>query len=421
MTEATHEIVVVGGNLAGVQISHYLLRKTIPALQATDKHQTTAYHLTLISPNTHLFYKIAAPRALINPTLIPTEKIFKPLTPAFQQYGESFEYLQGEAVDLDITHREVVARMYTARGGERRVKYDSLVIATGASTTSPLWSFHGGHGESVNAFRTLYRQLPEAESIVIAGGGPVGVETAGEIASAYPDAKVTLVGGEAGYLLPREKVAMGLKAEDMLEDLGVDVKLGVKLSDANASSITRPIPLSDGTFLSPSVFINATGPRIYNTSWLPPAWLDDSGQVLVRDAYFRVQTTSTSISAKNVYVIGDAAAGYKRTAMELDAMVPTVASSIAIDIMVERKLASQMRGSSLNGLMGLVKPFKKPYVGEQIDFKPARDTMMVSIGPKGGVGVRLGWGVPSWMVKKEKAERFCLELVDPLVDGTKFD
>ncbi|PVH96752.1 FAD/NAD(P)-binding domain-containing protein [Periconia macrospinosa] len=423
MAKNNHKIVVAGGNMGGVQISHYLLRKTIPSLHTLDPN--TDYHLTLISPNTHFFFKIASPRALINATLIPTDKIFKPLAAAFQQYGARFNHVQGKAVDMDVDTQEVLTSSST--GSYIRIKYDSLVIATGASTTSPLWSMNTTHEHTIAALRTLHSELPQAKTIVIAGGGPVGIETAGEVASAYPDAKVTLIGGKGGLLLPREKARLGMKAEDMLESLGVDVKLGLKLADANASSTTRPIPLSNGTSLSPSVFINATGPRTYNTSWLPPQWLNDDGQVLVSDAYFRVR--STSPSTNNVYVIGDAAAGYRRTAIELDAMVPTASSSIAIDIIAQRGLkVMKARSSSLSSSSSFTKdlvksviPSKKINVGEQIEFKPVKDTIVVSIGPKGGVGMMNGWALPNLMVKKGKAERFLLELVEPLVDGSKFD
>lgn len=435
-----HEIVVVGGNISGVQLAHHLLRKTLPALSnlddaSNDDHSTRiTYHLTLISPNTHLFFKTAAPRALLNPTLIPTDRIFKPLGPAFAQYGARFTHVVGKAVDLDVRNQEVVvdtrpsssfsSRFSSNSGGGiepgRRIRYDSLVIATGASTASALWSVNSTHEDTLAALQTLHAQLPSAESVVVAGGGAVGVETAGEIAAAYPGAKVTLVGGSGGHLLGRERVSLGIKAEDMLERLGVEVRLGVKLADANASSTTRPIPLSDRTWLNPSVFINATGPRTYNTSWLPADWLDDAGQVLVRDGCFRVGTDPHAAESRNVYVIGDAAAGYRRTSLELDAMVPTAASSIAVDIIAERGLSSpaSFRRSLLGSLKGA---FVGPAVGQQVEFKPMRDTIIVPVGPKGGVGQVLGQGVPSVVVKKRKAEKFGVERVEALVWGWKFD
>ncbi len=50
-----------------------------------------------------------------------------------------------------------------------------------------------------------------------------------------------------------------------------------------------------------------------------------------------------------------------------------------------------------------------------------KDTIFVTVGPKGGVGQLFGWGIPSLMVKKGKSEKFLVDLVDPYVTGTKWD
>jgi NADH dehydrogenase FAD-containing subunit len=72
------------------------------------------------------------------------------------------------------------------------IKYDSLVIASGTTSSSPLWTINDSHEVSRTAIRALRKELPNASMILIAGAGSVGVETNGEIASAYPKAKITL-------------------------------------------------------------------------------------------------------------------------------------------------------------------------------------------------------------------------------------
>lgn len=176
---AVHNIVVVGANFAGTGVAHYLLRHTIPALEAQNNHSTT-YKVTLISPSTHFFWKIAAPRALAKPDLIPISKTFLPLDDAFKQYSpEKFALVLGSATALDEQRRAVTVEPL-APASTTSVSYDSLVIATGTTSASALWTLHGSHEASVKEMEELHQLLPKASTILVAGGGPAGVETAGE-------------------------------------------------------------------------------------------------------------------------------------------------------------------------------------------------------------------------------------------------
>lgn len=65
------------------------------------------------------------------------------------------------------------------------VKYDSLIIASGTSFTSPLWSVSAGSERLSAALRDFHEHLPGSSSVLVAGGGPAGVETAGELGETY--------------------------------------------------------------------------------------------------------------------------------------------------------------------------------------------------------------------------------------------
>jgi hypothetical protein len=56
----------------------------------------------------------------------------------------------------------------------------------------------------------------------------------------------------------------------------------------------------------------------------------------------------------------------------------------------------------------------------QKSLKPMKDTFIVPVGPNGGVGQMMGFQMPVFMVKKAKAEKFLVELVEPAVTGTKY-
>lgn len=176
---AVYNIVVVGANFAGAGAAHYLLRHTIPALEAQN-NQSTTYKVTLISPSTHFFYKIAAPRTVVKPAAIPIEKIFLSLKDGFKQYSpEKFTLVLGSATALDEQRRTVTVEPL-APASTTSVSYDSLVIATGTTSTSALWTLHGSHEASIKEFKEVHQLLPKASTVLIAGGGPAGVETAGD-------------------------------------------------------------------------------------------------------------------------------------------------------------------------------------------------------------------------------------------------
>ena len=174
----SHNIIIVGANFGGIGVAHYLLRHTIPLLESQN-HKSTTYKVTLISPSTHFFFKIAAPRIVVDSTLNTESKGFQPIANGFKEYpSDRFALLVGSAVGLDEAQKIVTVEP-PKPSAVTSVAYDTLVIATGTTSTSALWTLHGSHEKTVNAFKDLHQSLPSANSILIAGGGPAGTETAG--------------------------------------------------------------------------------------------------------------------------------------------------------------------------------------------------------------------------------------------------
>ena len=94
--------------------------------------------------------------------------------------------LLGSVTALDKERRAVTIEPL-APASTTSVSYDSLVIATGTSSTSALWTLRGSHEVSVKEFQEVHGLLTTASTILIAGGGSVGVETAGESTKSPPD------------------------------------------------------------------------------------------------------------------------------------------------------------------------------------------------------------------------------------------
>ncbi|KAL1860247.1 hypothetical protein Daus18300_009301 [Diaporthe australafricana] len=426
----SHEIVLLGGNFGGVSAAHYLLRHTIPSLQQLDK--STALHITLVTPNTRAYFKIASPRSAIQPKLLAESELWRPLSEAFKQYpADQIKVVQATAVALDPSKRTVTVEPTSAGETEQTILYDSLVISTGTTSPSPLWTLHRDENRTSEAFKSVQASLSTAKTVLIAGGGPVGVETAGEIASSHPEAKITLLSG-GHRLLQRVKPATGAKAQAQLEqNFGVTVIHDVRAepnvvsspnSDEEAGKTT--IPLSDGSTHTTDLFIDATG-GAPNSEFLPQEWLDETKRVITRDAYFRVRGSGGDgdANADGVYVLGDIVAGSANTAMELDAMVPVVCSSIGVDIAAQHGQAAEGTQAPKPGFLGTLLSFL-PGAGSntlsQKEFKPMKDTIMVPIGPDGGVGQLFGWQVPGWFVKMAKGKSFLIQMMGPMISGDKW-
>ncbi|TVY48409.1 Oxidoreductase [Lachnellula occidentalis] len=415
---APHEIVVLGGNFAGVGLVHYLFKITIPSLQKLDPAKT--FHITLVTPNTDLFFKIGSPRALINDKLMPESKILRPLSEGLSKYKpEQFTLTQALATSLDASKRTVTIAPV---GSETTTElpYDSLFISTGTTSTSPLWTFHADQSLTSAALKSMHASLPTAKTVLIAGGGAVGIETAGEIAHFFPGIKISLLSG-AARLLPNNPPAIGPRAQSYLETHAkVEVIHKLRVEGSNVSETGTTVTLSDGSTKTADLYIDATGGKA-NTGFLKADWLDGTKRVLTRDAYFRVKGNGSD-DVEGVYVLGDVTADSANTAMVLDAQTPTVASAFAVDF--ARKVIGVEAGEKnnpglLGGLLGMVFG-KKAGPPSLVEFKPMKDTMLVPVGPDGGVGLIMGWRFPSFLVAKIKGKNYLLEMFEPLLTGDKW-
>ena len=127
---------------------------------------------------------------------------------------------------------------------------------------------------------------------MIVGGGPIGVELAGEIRSAHPDKKITLVDSNDRLLSTLPK-GVGRKAERSLSRRGISVKLSTRLEQDNSGYVDQR-----GEPYEADLVIHAIG---ITTNGIPvdgPESINDRGQLRV-DEHMRVN------GRENVFAIGD--------------------------------------------------------------------------------------------------------------------
>ncbi len=118
------------------------------------------------------------------------------------------QFIQGRVTSVDPAHHEIVL-MHQQQ--TQHVGYDYLVYALGSETDRKTvpgvaeYAYTLAARGSLSA-AALRDTLPSIEArggqIVVAGGGATGIETAAEVASAYPHIKV--------YLVTREPLALFL-------------------------------------------------------------------------------------------------------------------------------------------------------------------------------------------------------------------
>ncbi len=141
----------------------------------------------------------------------------------------------------------------------RTLETSRIVVATGSDATVPLIDGLQEAGYWTNREATTLKDLPR--SIVILGGGPVGVEL-GQFFCRF-GVEVTLVQA-ADRLINREDPAVGALILEVLREEGVDVRLDTRAERVRMDNGERVVTLSDGHEVRGQELLIATGrtPRV---------------------------------------------------------------------------------------------------------------------------------------------------------------
>lgn len=177
-TEGTHlkslamkHVVILGASYGGIGTAHRIFKQ---------RAKTGPFKITLVSPNTDMFWNMAAARGVV-PGKLTDDQLFQPIAAGFKQFpATQFEFIVASAESLDVEGKRVTLST------NQVLDYDFLVIATGTRTKEPT-PFKGlsNTAETKNALHDFQAKVKKAETIVIAGGGVTGCETAGELAAEY--------------------------------------------------------------------------------------------------------------------------------------------------------------------------------------------------------------------------------------------
>jgi apoptosis-inducing factor 2 len=411
-----HQVVIIGASYGGIPAAHGLLKQIFPALSASQKKK---YKIVLISPNDHFYWKIGAPRMIVKPEALPLEKLLLPIAEGFKQYSkDQYEFIQAHATSIDADAKTVLIST------NQKVHYDSLVIASGTTFATPAWSTSNGLDALRADLAELHQKIPAATSILVAGGGAVGTETAGELGEAFGGKKeLTMLSGST-QLLPRlSNKSVGKDAEARIIKLGVKVVHGVRVkSYSKTADNTTSLQLDDGTERVVDVYIEATGDRP-NSKFVPEAWLNAKGFVKTDGRTLRLDVTDV----QNVYCIGTVGSYSDGSVLDAKFAMKALLETLRLDLSGKRETSSSSIASVDPTLPGWCSWLTSwlPFYGSiesgtrKIFYKKVQsDMQLLPIGTKQGVGIVFGWKLPSFAVVMAKSKDYMVGEAPKLVYGT---
>ena len=305
--EEKKHVVLIGGGFAGLNFVRHLYNSKFYAVTLVDKNNYNYF--------TPLLYQVAT--GFLEPSAIsyPFRKLFK-------NKGIAFRMATVTKIDTEQN------LLYLSDGSE--LNYDLLVFAGGTTT-----NFFGNEVIQQNAFyiktiddaismgNGLIKNIEKASieknpterkkllTMVIAGGGPTGVELAGMLAEFklcllgmdYPELKndtlqLYLIEGSPNLLAPMSNSSHKEAYAELIR-LGIAVKLNTRVTQYTDDRVY----LSDGDSIETKTLIWAVGVTANNFEGIPKSSLGKGGR-LITDQYNRV------LGYASIYAIGDISIQY---------------------------------------------------------------------------------------------------------------
>lgn len=130
-------------------------------------------------------------------------------------------------VDGTVVQGSVTSITPESVSGEdgRSARFDYLVIACGRSQHAPCMGSNDAAG-FVDAIEGLREEVSVAKSVLVLGGGAVGVELCAELKTAHPECAVTLLSSSSKLCNPALPDKFHTRAAKKLKKMGVELVLG---------------------------------------------------------------------------------------------------------------------------------------------------------------------------------------------------
>lgn len=343
-------VTIYGAGIAGMQLAKALSGKA---------------DVTVVSPIDYFEVPMAMPRLFVDPAF--ADAAIVPLS----QFSDNITFFQGKLASFDGKSGTVE----TSKGAVTLTS-DISVLATGSRYANSITRAQtGSTADRIAEIKRHNATLQSAKRVLIVGGGPIGVELAGEISEDYPTISVTVIEASDSLLTGTSR-KVAAHAQKVLEARGVSFIKGEKVTaPAYGEEPTGGTATTDkGRELPFDMIFWAVGSRP-NTEFMSIAFLNERGQIKV-DEHLQVKGMA------GVYALGDVTDVKEvKKAIYVGNQVPVVAKNIA------GRLAGQGPKATY-----------KPKTGDEM--------MFVTLGRKGGVGHMPGLGMmkANWLIRMFKAK-----------------
>jgi NADH dehydrogenase len=299
-------VVIIGAGFGGLYAARALKNKEVDVLLIDRQN----YHLF-----TPLLYQVATCGLEPEEIAYPVRGIFRGAT--------NTDFLMGEVVRIDVPLQSVEVR---TNGHTRTIPYDYLIVAAGSVTNYFGQQSVEQHGfglkdlsEAVTLRNHILTRFERAAwsddavererltTMVVIGGGPTGLETAGAmrelfyrvLRKEYPflrtmEARVVLVEALDRLLTPFPE-ALQVSALEQARSLGIEVILNNPVSGVTENEVR----LQDGTTIPTQTLVWAAGVKASPLT----AMLG----VELKRGRVPIKPTTEVIGLNRVYVIGDMA------------------------------------------------------------------------------------------------------------------
>lgn len=353
-----NDVVIYGGGIAGAILARRL---------------SADARVVLVSPVDYFEVPMAAPRCLVRPDF--AERSIIPLAEAMPEVV----HIRGRLMELTRDG----GRVEDAQGHTHDVKARVGVLATGNSLANEAMRGQAGSAAERRGFyRRIHERLASARRVLLIGGGPIGIEVAGEISEAWPDKHITLIESQP-RILAGTSAKTAARAAAILAGRGVSIRTGERIQTLPSSPKDvfagggRALT-SRGDSIDYDLALWCTGGRP-NTAYLQPHFaerLTQSGHVMV-EPDLRVKGQAS------LFALGD--------------ITDLPENKMAFHIQSQVKVAVANIAAVLAGAVPLRR--YRPRTGDP--------TMVVTLGSRMGVAHLpvlggTGW---SWLIRAVKADQ----------------
>jgi len=338
--EGVH-VVIIGCGYAGLQLASDL--------------KTAGVKFTVIEPKEYFHHCVAALRAAVVPDWVARTAI--PLSEAF---GSS--YVQGRVVKLNPEEK-----MVSLEDGQN-ISFSHCVISVGSLGPRPARSTKVSVSELEADCKAFSDAVGEANNILLVGGGPVGVELAGEIVEQHKHKNITIVTASEKLVTADFDEKFQNSIRGFIEENNVKIKIGKvrNLESLEKNIVKQQSVQVDEEMIEADLVISCIGlpPNTQSIRQLVTEdQIDEAGRIKVNQ-YLQVSGHS------HIFAVGDCCNTEEH---KMAAFAGAHGETVA------RNIIKELMGCS-------PAPYKRPFVG-----------MLVPFGSSGGAGIFNGFHIPSFI------------------------